>query len=914
MWVNFPSQSNNVRIFSRETSDFDTPYTFYISSNKIIFWTSKSAGGNDFSNPTSIIALHDSGWVHVVGIINTTYTSLFIDGVVQEVDAWTFGSKTSTENTLISASMRASGIQDYFNGTIDEIGIWNRSLSQAEITQLYNGGTGITYGIATGINVTLNAPVNNTTVFNPTVIFNATGSDDNALQNMSLIVNGSYIQTNSSVFNNTLTQFTYTLPSLSVYNWTVEACDNENNCLNATERIVTYSSNINVTLNAPVNALNSTSQTIIFNATGEDDTTLQNMSIILNGIYNGTNSSVFNNTLTQFSRTLADGFYNWTVEACDNLDNCVNATARNFTIDSTNPELIILAPSLIVNYHLVNTNLSLNWSANDTNIDTCWYNYGGVNTTVTCTDNSTNINITNVINRTIVFYVNDTFGLLNFTSISWEYLVFENSQTFNSVTFEGIIETFTANITRGESNTISIATLFYNETSNIGSSSISGNDSIITVNLTTPPIDADVNLTFFWNLQLSGGQSINLTSYNQTITSISLDNCSTNTVVLYNYTVVDEGNQSLLVDPANTTTELSLNLLDAGRENYLINFSRLYENENPFAVCLNVNINSSSYSVDSIIKYEAIGYSIEYYNIVDTTITNLTIPVNITLYDLAIADATEFRISFKGEDFTFVENALIFIDRQYIAENNSFKTVELPKTDSSGQTVGHFVRNDVIYNIRVIKDGEVLGSFNNINAFCTDFTIGDCQIVLEATPTDPTTFNYDEQVGVIFDSVPTYNNVTNAISFSFTTDDGTPKTILLTVTRRDIFGNRTLCNNTVTSASGTLACSINPNIDDTVLGTEIYVDGQLAVLSSVELEASDYGNLGYVLWFFLTFFFILLFGRSKTEVLIGITISFMGAIALGITRGSIVGRGSAGIWILVILILGIHKLNKENPQ
>ena len=42
--------------------------------------------------------------------------------------------------------------------------------------------------------------------------------------------------------------------------------------------------------------------------------------------------------------------------------------------------------------------------------------------------------------------------------------------------------------------------------------------------------------------------------------------------------------------------------------------------------------------------------------------------------------------------------------------------------------------------------------------------------------------------------------------------------------------------------------------------------------------------------------------------------SFIGAIALGITRGSIVGVGSAGIWVLAIAILGIWKLNKDNPQ
>ena len=669
---------------------------------------------------------------------------------------------------------------------------------------------------------------------------------------------------------------------------------------------------LSVVLNSPEDYYNSTSQTMIFNAsviTPISELSVENVTLYINGIANETNSSGFNGTYI-FTKTLNDGDHNWTIEAWDNNSQSTTATTRSFSVDVNNPSLVLLAPPTIVDFHSINTNLSLNWSANDTHIDRCWYEYAGINTTVTCSDNSTNINITNIINRTIIFYVNDTFGHMNFTSRSWNYTIFENSQTFNDETLEGTIETFTANITIGESSSIAIASLVYNGSSYIGSFSESGNNSILTINFTIPTVGTETNITFYWSLQLSDTQIINLTSHNQTIVSITLDNCSTNTVVLYNYTVVDEGNQSRLT---NTTTELSINLLDVERENYIYNFSYKYLDINSFAVCISENIVTSTFVIDSIVKYEAIDYSVEYYNIVNSVITNSTIPVEITLYDLFSNDATEFKITFKAEDFTFVENALIYIDRQYIAENNSFKTVELPKTDSNGQTIGHFVRNDIIYNIRVIKDGVVLGNFENQIAFCEDYSIGNCQMILEATPEDALTFDYDEQLGIIFQSIPTYNEDTNIVSFSFSTDDGTIKTVFMDVTRDDIFGNRTICNNTLTSSSGTLSCSV-PDIDDSVLRVNVYVDSQPVVFSSVTLEASDYGNMGYVIWFLLTFFFILIFADSKTGVLMGIAVSFIGAIALGITRGNIIGIGSAGIWVLVIVILGIVKLNKEKPQ
>ena len=74
------------------------------------------------------------------------------------------------------------------------------------------------------------------------------------------------------------------------------------------------------------------------------------------------------------------------------------------------------------------------------------------------------------------------------------------------------------------------------------------------------------------------------------------------------------------------------------------------------------------YSVDAIIRYVAEGYSNEYYNIVNYSIDNETEVQNITLYDLNSTDATQFQLTFTGDDYLPVENALVFVGRQYISE------------------------------------------------------------------------------------------------------------------------------------------------------------------------------------------------------------------------------------------------------
>ena len=387
-----------------------------------------------------------------------------------------------------------------------------------------------------------------------------------------------------------------------------------------------------------------------------------------------------------------------------------------------------------------------------------------------------------------------------------------------------------------------------------------------------------------------------------------MDDCSVYTISLFNYTLVDEGNQTQL---SNVSVDLNIDLLSSDRTVDILNFSKAY-NVNPVRVCFNVNLTTNKYSLDSVVKYLSLGYVNEYYNIFNYTLTNSSIFQNITLYDLATADSTDFQLTFTGTDFSPVENALIFVDRQYIAENNSFKTVELPKTDSNGQTILHLVRNNILYNLKVVLNGTIIGTFNNLIAFCEDVSIGDCKIKLNAVESTVQGFNYQEDLGLIFTS-PTYNESSNIMSFGFTTTDGTAKTILMNVTRNDIFGNRTVCSSTLRTSSGTLSCNTG-SIDDTFLRTIISVDGSDVLDDQIRIDSSNFGNIGYLVLLFMSISLIFLFSESKLGVLIGVILGYVTGIGLGIISSSLFGLGSAGIWLVIITIIGLWKLNQEWQQ
>lgn len=257
---------------------------------------------------------------------------------------------------------------------------------------------------------------------------------------------------------------------------------------------------------------------------------------------------------------------------------------------------------------------------------------------------------------------------------------------------------------------------------------------------------------------------------------------------------------------------------------------------------------------------------------------------------------------------------LVFVDRQYIPED-IFKTVELPKTDSNGQTVVHLVRNDIVYNLRFVKNGVLLGNFENVRAFCDDITIGDCKISLSAIGISPGVVNYDEIVGIIFTNPPTYNNATNVISFSFVSDDGGTKVVTLTVERDDIFGNRSICTNTLVSTSGVVSCNVgNANSTDTTLISTITVDGVIVSVSRTEITSFSYGEIAYIMWFLTSLILVLAARNSKNMMLIAVIIGYLGAAAFAITKGGAIGLGSAGTWIIVLSLAALWNLNKRRPN
>ena len=496
---------------------------------------------------------------------------------------------------------------------------------------------------------------------------------------------------------------------------------------NGTYTPPTTEGNITVTLNSPVNYYNSSSQIITFNCSSNasGDYGILNQSLFIDEIRNYTiyNSSVGENLSFEISKTLAEGLHNWTCEAYGINNTNMTATARYLTIDSIHPQVNLTSIQNITYYDNYSTNVTkkieINYTYSDVNIDSCWIYNGTANVSIACGTNLTLYLPYGSYQFTV--YANDTFGNVNSSEISarWDYKIFQNVVSYNNETYEGSTELFTLNFSKSQDYYLSSISLNYNNSLYYPSFTQNANQ-VIFNNISVSSVNSDINLSFYWIFNFSDSSSSTSGIFNQSVINIQMDNCSNYHNFLFNYTLVDEETQIPLTE---SKIQAYLGIYDSTRTTLLENFSREYINENPAQICNNINLSNASYNFDSIIKYtsnQSSGYAIEYYNVINSTLYNASVVKNIKLYDLILNDSTDFKITFTDANSQPVENALIYIDREYILENNTFKTVELPKTDSSGQTIGHFVRNNIYYNLRVVKDGIVIGTFNNVLAFCQD--------------------------------------------------------------------------------------------------------------------------------------------------------------------------------------------------
>ncbi len=137
----------NGALFSLSTGSFTNTggYTAYVEDNDFNFGYNNGSSGSNTISLANVLA-NDNQWYHVAVVIYRQGSiqeniTIYIDGVGQTSQANARnGSWAAPVNLLVGALNSANW---FFNGTMDDLIIINRSLSGEEISQVYNGNKAV---------------------------------------------------------------------------------------------------------------------------------------------------------------------------------------------------------------------------------------------------------------------------------------------------------------------------------------------------------------------------------------------------------------------------------------------------------------------------------------------------------------------------------------------------------------------------------------------------------------------------------------------------------------------------------------------------------------------------------------------------------------------------------------------------
>ena len=132
--------------------------------------------------------------------------------------------------------------------------------------------------------------------------------------------------------------------------------------------------------------------------------------------------------------------------------------------------------------------------------------------------------------------------------------------------------------------------------------------------------------------------------------------------------------------------------------------------------------------------------------------------------------------------------------------------------------------NEETYTLYVIKDGETIATYQNVKAFCTDVSTGNCQISLSEPGSTTRASSFKNDKGVSY--LTSYNDSTRDFVFEFTSIDGTSKDIILNITKYDLYLNDTACSNTLSSSSGTMTCNIPSSYQNNTVIAKVFVNNE----------------------------------------------------------------------------------------
>lgn len=817
--------------------------------------------------------------------------------------------------------------------SIDEVGLWNRTLSASEIADLYNGGSGLTYipsaSSSGSIAVNLSSYPNGqnfttnplTLSYNSTAVFTA-GNFTNATLYLwnSTGVYATNFSSIASYPNVTGKNLSYSITRDNNYIWNVQYCGlnassgticsfattNQTFLLDSTPPVITFVRPLNQTYQNP-------SMDIVNVSVSDATTNSSTCFYSLNGATNVTMTRSGDYYMNTTNFTGIAGSNNIRVSCNDSLNNW-GSNITYFSGDTSKPTFVLNSLNNVSTVSLP-VNVTLDVTTSDTNLQTCWYKTSdnSTNTTYTC-NTAQNILFQTGGDKTITVYANDTFNNQNSTIYSVRIYDFNVTQSGSATAGEGSEQTFTLLV---NSTSFAIgnadASLWYDGANKgVTTKTAMGTGSYYFTTTFTIPTgtgnSTGKGISWYWNYNATQLTTRNTSTQTQTVYNVSVSDCAITTGrVILNMTLKDEELVSLVnvTAPNTANIEVDLYITSLVNASQTWQFSKKWSNNNSVAVCIpNGLLNSTTYMVDFVVGYDTSSHVREFFYMDNGTLDNTNYfnsytDNTIDLLDLATADSTTFLFEYTDQDNQEVEDIIVHTFRKYIGEG-VFREVERSKQDNAGQTHVHLVEEDVIYYFMITQYGNILFTSDTYNAKCLSTP---CEISLSASATAQNWSVIDNEGGQYSVSV---NKATRIVTTTFSLDS---IDLVNATVYRFYNGNISYVNgSSLTATSGSIDIYVPLAYDNSTFFVAIYNNNVFvkSVWVSLTESARDYfGTFGAILGGLIVVAMMLMAvsegaGFIIFTVLALIIVSIMQLVDLGwMALISIICAGGIIIWKLV---------------
>lgn len=101
--------------------------------------------GGVLRNAKSTSSVVNGSWKFIVATYDGSAIKMYVDGTLETTASFSGSIGTGSAVLGLGMDITDGGSNVHLVGALDEVGMWSRALSDSEVTQLYNTGTGLTY-------------------------------------------------------------------------------------------------------------------------------------------------------------------------------------------------------------------------------------------------------------------------------------------------------------------------------------------------------------------------------------------------------------------------------------------------------------------------------------------------------------------------------------------------------------------------------------------------------------------------------------------------------------------------------------------------------------------------------------------------------------------------------------------------